>query len=160
MRPAVDHLSIEQSHGTENTWAKALRLLAYAATFPNATIVYYPSDMILMSNVDGSYLSEPNGRSRAAAFNYLGKANDPTFINGPIECLSCLIPTVVTSASETEYASLFIAGKSLLPLRYTLNDMNCIQPTTVIYSDNSTATGIATKTCKSPEKCHCGFNPL
>ena len=81
-----------------------------------------------MSNVDGSYLSELHSRSRAAAFNYLGRANDPTFVNGPIECISNVIPTVVTSASETEYASLFIAGKTLLPLRYTLNDMDCIQP--------------------------------
>ena len=148
MRPAVDHLSSEQNNGTENTWRKAIRLLEYAATFPDATIVYYPSDMILMSNVDGSYLSELQARSRAAAFHYLGRINDPTFVNGPIECVSCIIPTVVTSAAETEYASLFIAGKSLLPLRYTLNDMNCIQPTTIMYSDNTTAKGIATNTCK------------
>ena len=144
----VDHISREQSHGTEATLKKAIRLLEYAATFPNATIVYYPSDMVLMSNVDGSYNSELNACSRAAAFHYLGRLNDPDFINGPIECLTTIIPTVVASAAETEYASLFIGGKSLLPLRYTLDDMNCIQPSTVIITDNVAAQNIANNTCK------------
>ena len=144
----VDHISREQSHGTQETLKKAIRLLEYAATFPDATIVYYPSDMILMSNVDGSYNSELNAGSRAAAFHYLGRLNDPTFVNGPIECLTTIIPTVVASAAETEYASLFIGGKSLLPLRYTLDDMDCIQPPTVIITDNAAAQGIANNTCK------------
>jgi hypothetical protein len=148
MRPAVDHISMEQTHGTQRTMDKAIRLLEYGATFPDATIVYYPSDMVLKSNVDGSYNSEPGAKSRAAAFNYLGRTNEPDFINGPIECISTLIPTVVASAAETEYASLFIGGKSLLPLRHTLLDMNCIQPATQIITDNVAAKGIATNTCK------------
>lgn len=148
MRPAIDHISMEQTKGTQRTMEKAMRLLAYGATFPDATIVYYPSDMILKSNVDGSYNSEPNGQSRAAVFTFLGRTNDPNFINGPIECLSTLIPTVVSSAAETEYASLFIGGKSLLPLRYTCLDLDCIQPPTPIITDNMAAQGIATNNCK------------
>lgn len=148
MRPAVDHISMEQSNGTERTMQKAIRLLEYGATFPDATIVYYPSDMVLKCNVDGSYNSEPDARSRAGAFIYCGRTNDPNFINGPIDCISTLIPTVVSSAAETEYASLFIGGKALLPLRYTLLDMNCIQPPTEIITDNVAAQGIATNTCK------------
>lgn len=148
MRPAVDHISMEQTNGTVRTMQKAIRLLEYGATFPDATIVYYPSDMILKCNVDGSYNSEPDARSRAGAFIYCGRTNDPNFINGPIECISTLIPTVVSSAAETEYASLFIGGKALLPLRYTLLDMNCIQPATEIITDNVAAKGIATNTCK------------
>ena len=144
----VDHISREQSHGTQETMKKAIRLLEYAATFPDATLAYFPSDMILMSNVDGSYNSELNAQSRAAAFHHLGRLNDPTFINGPIECLTTIIPTIVASAAETEYASLFIGGKSLLPLRYTLNDMDCLQPSTVIITDNAAAQGIANNTCK------------
>jgi hypothetical protein len=145
---AVDHISREQSKGTQETMTKAIRLLEYAATFPAATIVYHPSDMILVGNVDGSYNSEPEARSRAALFAYLGRANDPCFVNGPIECLTTLIPTVVSSAAETEYASLFIGGKALLPLRYNLLDMACIQPPTTLITDNAAAKGIATNTCK------------
>ena len=148
LRPGIDHVSMEQTHGTQRTMEKALRLLAYGATFPNATIVYYPSDMILKSNVDGSYNSESDGRSRAAVYSYCGRSADPSFVNGPIECISTVIPTVVASAAETEYASLFVGGKSLLPLRYTLLDMNCIQPPTEIITDNVAAQGIATNTCK------------
>ena len=148
MRPAVDHISMEQANGTERTMQKAIRLLEYGATFPDATIVYYPSDMVLKCNVDGSYNSEPGARSRAGAFIYCGRTKDPNFVNGPIECISTLIPTVVSSAAETEYASLFIGGKALLPLRYTLLDMDCIQPPTEIITDNVAAQGIATNTCK------------
>jgi hypothetical protein len=145
---AVDHISREQSNGTQETMHKAIRLLEYAATFPDATIVYHPSDMILIGNVDGSYNSEPQARSRAALFAYLGRTNDPHFVNGPIDCLTTLIPTVVSSAAETEYASLFIGGKALLPLRYNLLDMDCIQPPTTLITDNVAAKGIATNTCK------------
>lgn len=144
----VDHISREQSHGTQETMQKVIRLLEYAATFPNATVVYYPSDMVLMSNVDGSYNSEINAQSRAAMICYCGKTNDPNFINGIIECLTTIIPTIVSSAAETEYASLFVGGKALLPIRYTLLDMDCIQPPTVITTDNAAAKGIATNTCK------------
>jgi hypothetical protein len=144
----VDHISREQANGTQATMDKVIRLLEYAATFPDATLVYYPSDMVLIGNVDGSYNSEPNARSRAALFSYLGRTNDTNFVNGPIECLTTIIPTVVTSAAETEYASLFIGGKALLPIRYNLLDMDCIQPATVIITDNAAAKGIATNTCK------------
>lgn len=145
---AVDHISREQLNGTEATLSKVKRLMEYAATFPDATIVYYPSDMVLIGNVDGSYNSEPGAKSRAALFSHLGRTNDPSFVNGPLECLTTLIPTIVTSAAETEYASLFIGGKALLPIRYNLLDMDCIQPPTKLITDNSAAESIATKTCK------------
>ena len=35
----VDHISREQTHGTQATLQKAIRLLEYAATFPDATIM-------------------------------------------------------------------------------------------------------------------------
>ena len=150
MMTAVNRISSQQAKATENTKAAAIRLLEYAATFPNATLVYYPSDMILYIDGDASYNSESEARSRAGVFFYLGNANDPTFkfINGPIDCISTIIPTVVSSASEAEYATCFIAGKQGLCYRYTLDDINCIQPVTHIITDNKTDMGIATKTCK------------
>ena len=41
-----------------------------------------------------------------------------------------------------------MGGKELLPLRYNLDDMDCIQGPTKIITDNSAAESIATKTCK------------
>ena len=148
MRPAIDHITMEQANPTHNTLAKCTRLLHYAATFPNASITYYPSDMILMSNADASYNSESNARSRGAVITWCGKSNNTDFTNGPIECISTLLPTIVASAAEAEYATLFIAGKSLLPLRHTLLDMNIKQPPTTVITDNEAAKNIANSTCK------------
>lgn len=150
MMTSVNRISSQQANATENTKAAAIRLLQYAATFPDATLVYYPSDMILYIDADASYNSESEARSRAGVFFYLGKATDPNleFTNGPIDCISTIIPTVVSAASEAEYATCFIAGKQGLCYRYTLNDIDCIQPITQIITDNKTAKGIATKTCK------------
>ena len=90
--------------------------------------------MVLYIDADASYNSESEARSRAGVFFYLGKAKDPNleFTNGPIDCISTIIPTVVSAASEAEYATCFIAGKQGLCYRYTLNDIDCIQPVTQI----------------------------
>jgi len=144
----VSRTASRQVNATRNVLDSAHRILAYCATYPNATIVYHPSDMILKVCSDASYNSETKGRSRAANFKFLGRANDRTFINGPIECISTVIPTVVSAASEAEYAGAFIAGQGSMSLRYTLDEINCIQPATPLYTDNKTAAGIATKTCR------------
>ena len=141
-------IASRQNNATQDVLASAHRLLNYCATYPTATLVFYPSDMILKVASDASYNSETNGRSRAANFKFLGRDDDPTFINGPIECVSTIIPTVVTAASEAEYAGVFIAGKGAISLRYTLNELDCIQPATPLYTDNKTAAGIASKTCR------------
>ncbi len=52
---------------------------------------YCTSDMILALDTDGSYLSEPRGKSRAAAYFYFTKKNDPNFHNGSILILSTII---------------------------------------------------------------------
>ena len=54
----------------------------------------------------------------------------------------------MSSAFEAEYAALFMAAKNGLSHRYTLNDIDCIQPPTIITTDNIVAKGIATSTCK------------
>lgn len=149
MLGACNRIASQQANPTQKTLAAAHHLLGYAATYPNAKLVYRPSDMILRMDSDASYNSETGARSRASYCAWLGKANDPTFINGFIDVVSALIPTVVSVASEAEYAALFIAGKGGLPLRNTLNDIDCIQPPTIITTDNSVAKGIATNTCKA-----------
>ena len=126
---------------------RAERLLAHMGTYPDATIVYYPSDMLLEIFADASYNSEKNARSRGGGFFHCARANEPTFINGPILCVSTLIPTVVSSASEAEYATLFLNGKLAIPLRQILTDMNCLQGRTRMITDNATAEKIANGTC-------------
>ena len=146
---ACNRLASQRAKATDKTLAAAHHLLAYCATYPDVRLVFKPSDMILRMDSDASYNSETGARSRASYVAWLGKANDPTFVNGFIDVVSAIIPTVVASASEAEYAALFITGKGGLPLRNTLDDMDCIQPPTIITTDNKTAAGIATDSCKS-----------
>ena len=151
MLKAVNTVGSRQAEPTENVKAAALYVLDYASTYPNACITYRASDMILSIDSDGSHLREPNSRSRGAAVYTLVTRDDPDYFNMPIECISSILPTVTTSAVETEYASLFQAGQTGLAYRYTLLDMDCPQPAdgTRITTDNITSKRVAQRECKS-----------
>jgi len=56
---------------TQKTMKKIKQLLDYAATYPNAVIRYYASDMILHAESDAAYLVLPKARSRIAGYFYL-----------------------------------------------------------------------------------------
>ena len=118
--------------------------MQYAATWPNVTLVYRASDMILHAQGDGSYLSETKARSRAAGFIYLGSRqhNKDTLplINGPVSVFSTILKLVVCSAAEVEYGASFI---ELMVLRTTCNTFGYPQPTNDIQTDNACAAGIA-----------------
>jgi hypothetical protein len=47
------------------------QLLNYAATSPEATILYSARDMVLHVSSDALYLTAPKARSRAAGYHYL-----------------------------------------------------------------------------------------
>ena len=53
-----------------------------------------------------------------------------TIINGAIETLSSIIPTVVGSAGEAEYAALYLNGQNAASSRTTLRDMGYPQQET------------------------------
>jgi hypothetical protein len=147
--PAVTAISSAQAQPTQPVLDALNHLLGYAAANPHATLVFRASDMRLHVAVDGSHLSRPNSRSVAGAFFFIGDANDPTIINGPVECMSTIIPVVTASAGETEYASLFMAGQKACPLRQTLFDMGYPQQATIIPVDNTCAIGLANDVVKS-----------
>jgi hypothetical protein len=127
------------------------RFLQYAATWPVAVIVYHASDMKLYVESDASYLSEPESRSRAGGFFYLGSANTSlprTKVNGAIDCMSSMIKSVVSSAFEAEYAALFLCGQTAQGIRLTLFDLGYPQSATPIISDNVCAVGVANQSVK------------
>ena len=63
------------------------------------------------------------------------------------DCLTrSLIPVVVASVAEAEYAALFINGREGAMLRTILNNLGYPQTTTPLYCDNACAVGIATDT--------------
>jgi hypothetical protein len=55
---------------------------------------------------------------------------------------------VLSSASEAELCSLFLAGKAACPIRATLEELGHPQPPTVLVTDNTTAAGIANDSLK------------
>eukprot|EP00804_Cyclotella_cryptica_P000197 CCRYP_016181-RA/>CCRYP_016181-RA protein AED:0.36 eAED:0.35 QI:0/0/0/1/0/0/2/0/414 len=117
------------------------------ATHPNPSIQYLASNMILALDTDGSYLLELSGKSRAAAYMFLTKKDNPDFHNGAVLILSSIIKHVMASASETKIASLFYGWKEAILLRVTLEEMGHPQPgPTPVTTDNSTAVGLRLKT--------------
>eukprot|EP00804_Cyclotella_cryptica_P020209 CCRYP_010895-RA/>CCRYP_010895-RA protein AED:0.39 eAED:0.39 QI:0/0/0/1/1/1/2/0/321 len=129
--------------GIHLDWTTNTQLLDNAATYPNPSIWYCVSDMILALDTDSSYLSEPEGKSRAAAYFYLTKQNKPDFHNGTDLALSAIIKHIMASASETELAALFYNCKGAIPLRMTLEEKGHPQPgPTPVTTDNSAAIGL------------------
>ena len=145
MATPLSKLSIGQAKPTTRNLAAVMYFLQYAATYPDATLTYYPSDMRLVIWSDASYLSESNARSRAGGMHYLTSQGDPIAAkpNGAVEVISSIIPTVCSASSEAETAGLFINGQAGVPTRLTLTDLGYPQPATPIISDNTTAIGFA-----------------
>lgn len=141
--PAVTHIASLQSTPTVAVAAAMTRLLQYCARYPNNALVFRACDMRLIIQSDASYLSRPKARSVAGGVFYLGNNNDPTHINGPCHAISTIIPVVVASVAEAEYAALFINGREGAHLRQVLHDIGYPQPTTDILCDNACAVGIA-----------------
>ena len=147
--PTVTLLASLQANPTEYVLQASNRLLAYCARHPNNSLLYRACDMILHIQSDASYLSRPGARSIAGGIFYLGNRNQPTHINGSIHALSTIIPSVVASAAEAEYAALFLNGQEGEWIRNTLHSLGYLQPPTIILCDNKCAEGIATDTVKA-----------
>ena len=109
--PTVNLIASLQSSPTKQVAAIADRLLQFCARYPNNELVYHTCEMTLFIQADASYLSRPNARSIAGGICYLGNKGSPHHINGAIHAVSSIIPSVVASAAEAEYAALFILGQ-------------------------------------------------
>ena len=102
--------------------------------------------MKLVCHSDGSYLSESEARSRAGGILFLGDCADNAAPNAPICYLSVIIPTVVASATEAEYAAAFLVAQAAVSIVHTLTDLGYPQSATEIFCDNECAVGIAQNT--------------
>jgi Reverse transcriptase (RNA-dependent DNA polymerase) len=149
MNVTLSTLASQQTHGTKLTEADANKLLNYCATHPDATIRYYPSDMILKVHSDASYNSEPKARSRAGGHFYMGNrdTNDDT-TQGTVLATTAIMNSVLASASEAEIVALFENTRKATILRTTIEEMVYPQPPTPVQTDNSTACGIANDNIK------------
>ena len=111
--------------------------LNYCAANPDASIVYYASDMIIRGDTDAAYLVASKARSRNTAYIFMvNKNRNNQIINRPI------LKIVVTLVAETEVASLFHAAQEIVSLRTTVDELGHKQPATPLQTDNITASGI------------------
>jgi hypothetical protein len=133
---------------TQAVKAQAVRLLQYAAAYPNNAIVYKKSKMHVILQVDASYLSRSHARSVAGGVAYYGDAANPTIENGMIHAISSIIDVVVSSAGEAEYGAAFIFAQHGVWLRNIAIAFGHAQPATPILCDNEFAIGLATDTIK------------
>ena len=151
MFTCLNKLASRQAKPTQNLYDAVQHFLQYAASYPSAELTYFPSNMQLIVWSDASYLSESCARSRAGGLHYCSTiSDDPSKapVNGAVDVLSAIIPTVVSAASEAELAALFLNGQSAVATRNTLADLGYPQPPTPLITDNSTASGIANNTIR------------
>ena len=149
--PAVNHIASLQSQPTVMVAAAMDRLLQYCARFPDNALVFTAYDMRLFIQSDASYLSRPKARSVAGGIFYLGNNNQPTTINDPCLTLSSIIPVIISSVAEVEFAAVFMNAKEGASLRDILDILGYSQPTTDILCDNMCAVGLASDTV-TPKK--------
>ena len=154
IKPALNEIATEQSAPTEITHKRTHRLMDYLSTYPNATIRYHASDMVLVFETDAAYLVLPKARSRASGWYIL--TNDPTKTkniikpNGPLHVMCTAIKNVQQSASEAETGSTYLGFQRAVPIRTTLEELGHPQPAegTPAFTDNNTSHGILTSTMR------------
>jgi hypothetical protein len=108
---ALSTIASEQTKGTERTMEKAMQVLDYLATHPDATIRFRATDMVMNIHSDASYLSESQSRSRACGHFFLGwlpVEGQPIRLNGAFHTLCSILRFVVASAAEAELGALFL----------------------------------------------------
>jgi hypothetical protein len=72
---ALSAIAARQAKANVATEQAVDLLLDYVATYPNDSIVYRASNMILYAHADACFLNKTNSRSRAGAHIYLAEDN-------------------------------------------------------------------------------------
>jgi hypothetical protein len=143
MLTAINKIACRQAKPTQLIKKEVERFFQYAHKYPDSTLCIRASNMKLICHSDGSYLSEAEARSRAGGFIFLGDCKDGEMPNAPICFLSVIIATVVSSATETEYAAAFIVAQAAISIIHTLEELGYPQGKTELFCDNLCAVGIA-----------------
>ncbi len=142
---ALSTIAREQTKGTECTMEKALQVLDYLATHPDATVCFRATDMVMNIHSDALYLSEPNSCSRACGHFFLGWLpvnGQPIRLNGVFHMLCSILLFVVASTAKAELGALFLNCQEGMIFWLTLKDLGHPKPKTPVHCDNTTAIGI------------------
>ena len=92
MMHTLNGLVSQVTVGTMKTEEAQSCLLNYRATNPDASIVYYASDIIIQRNTDAAYLVASKARSRNTACIFMGnKDRNNQIKNGPIMVIAKIL---------------------------------------------------------------------
>ena len=148
---------MQQSAPTQTKLNKFKRLLDYVATYPDATIRYKASKMVLQVDTDAAYLVLLKAQSHCAGHYYLTNddiTNPPP--NGPIFTLCKTIHNVDSSSAEAETSGTFLNAQEIIPLRRMLIAIRHPQPPngTSLKTDNKTSCDLTTNLIKPRKSKH------
>ena len=87
------------------------QLLDHLIKQEEAVLTYNASDMVLAVHSDASYLCEPKVRSRTGGHFFLSNNSNVSLNNGAILNIAHIIKHVMTSATETDLAVLYIMAR-------------------------------------------------
>ena len=90
------------------------------ATYPDNSITFQSSSMVLLGHSDASYINVRKACSRAAAHIMLSEDAPIPPYNGPVLKIAQIIKGIMSSATEYELTDLYICGKKMVPLREAL----------------------------------------
>ena len=93
---AINTISSQQAHATEDTNKAITTLLDYLATYPDDGILYRASDMILIAHSDSGFHNETKGRIRAGAHIFLSENEPFPRWNGAILTIAQIIKFVMS----------------------------------------------------------------
>ena len=146
----LNALAAQISTCNSNTMKELQHFFNYAATHPDAKIVYKRSDMILHIYTDASYLTAAQAKSRAGGYFYLSNQHyDPHGeLNGSIYIECSVMKNVLASAMEAELGGMFRNAQQGAWIRTILEEMGHKQPPTFLITDNTAAKSVAEGTAK------------
>eukprot|EP00957_Ditylum_brightwellii_P035429 2686313-Ditylum_brightwellii.AAC.1 len=131
MTIALGSLAQQQARATTDTANSILYFLNYCATYPDAILHYYASNMQVHVQGDASYLSEPEARSRAGGYVFLSNKLDspnqdptkPPQNNGSKYIVYTEIKAVMALAAGVELGALFTKCKTAIELWIVFEEM-------------------------------------
>jgi hypothetical protein len=138
----ISTIALQSSKPTEDTMQQTLQLLNYLALQEDTIFSYHASDMVLAVHNNARYLSKPKARSQAGGHFFLSSDTTVPPNNGAILNISHIIKNVMSSATETELAGLYIVACNALYIRIILEELGHIQPPTPLQTDNAIADGV------------------
>ena len=121
---------------------QTLQLLNYLATQEDAVLSYHASDMVLAVHSNASYFSKPKARSRAGGHFFLSSNTTVPPNNGTVLIIAHIIKNVISSATKTELAGLYIMAREAVYIRLILKELGHKQPPMPLQTNNAMADAI------------------